>query len=477
MKRASFGILCVVFAASCVERSRELSRSEREQVREYVSEEPTSPEHDLDIAFEDKIELIGYDVSTETWSPGETLTVTWHWKVNRALEDGWRLFTHVADGNGANQLNEDGNGVVRDLYQPGRWKAGEYVRDRQEITLPNDWASDRAVFYLGLWNGPHRLSVTTGAHDDENRARPLTVRTERGAAPAEERRPNVPTLDARKVSQAPEIDGRLDGPWTQVRETDAFRNTMTGRPAEFRAVARALWDDENLYIGFDVADDYLKSSFREQDDHLWEQDCVEIMVDPDGDGRNYFEMQVSPRGVSFDTRYDTRRVPQPIGHDDWQSELRAAVDVRGTIDDDDEDEGYTVEIAIPWSAFAHGTPPASRPDGGDAWRVNFYVMDSREEGQRAAGWSPPMVGDFHVPARFGRVRFVDPNAPAQGAVQGASQMTATPMLTPTAPQIPAIREQIQQRLTKTRDRAQEIERQARPERGEMRPTADSPSMM
>ncbi len=39
-----------------------------------------------------------------------------------------------------------------------------------------------------------------------------------------------------------------------------------------------------------------------------------------------------------------------------------------------------------------GTPPE-----GSTWRVNFYVMDSREEGQRAAGWSAPRVGDFHTP--------------------------------------------------------------------------------
>ena len=45
--------------------------------------------------------------------------------------------------------------------------------------------------------------------------------------------------------------------------------------------------------------------------------------------------------------------------------------------------------------------------------MNFYVMDTREDdSQRAAGWSPPKVGDFHVPNRFGRVRFLDPSAPA-----------------------------------------------------------------
>ena len=38
--------------------------------------------------------------------------------------------------------------------------------------------------------------------------------------------------------------------------------------------------------------------------------------------------------MSFDTRYDSRRQPQPIGHTDWQSNLRSAVTLRGTIDPD-----------------------------------------------------------------------------------------------------------------------------------------------
>jgi hypothetical protein len=49
-------------------------------------------------------------------------------------------------------------------------------------------------------------------------------------------------------------------------------------------------------------------------------------------------------------------------------------------------------------------------------------MDSREEGQRANGWSPPRVGDFHVPDRFGRVTFVAPTA--QVAPQAPTQLVA-----------------------------------------------------
>jgi hypothetical protein len=47
--------------------------------------------------------------------------------------------------------------------------------------------------------------------------------------------------------------------------------------------------------------------------------------------------------------------------------------------------------------------------------VNFFVMDARKEGQRAAGWSAPRIGDFHTLAKFGRVVFLEGAQPAANA--------------------------------------------------------------
>lgn len=202
------------------------------------------------------------------------------------------------------------------------------------------------------------------------------------------------------------IDGRLDDAvWADAPETAAFVGTMTGDPASPHVTARIAWDDANVYVAFEVDDDYLKCTLSGHDPHLWEQDTVEIMLDPGGDGRNYFELQLSPTEQIFDTRYDSRRVPQPFGHVDWDSGMRGAAVVRGTVNDDEDDEGYVAELAIPWGAFHAGSPPADPPRAGDEWRIALYVLDARREGQGGVGWSPPLVGDFHVPDRFGRVVF------------------------------------------------------------------------
>lgn len=426
----------------CVERSLELSASEREQVAPYILSEAPSPQHALSADFEGKIELLGYDVSVEEITPGQPFTITWYWKCNQALESGWGLFTHVASQPGVNRHNADGQGLIRELYQPGRWRRGEIVRDVQEITLPADWGSREAIFYIGLWKDSFRLQVDHPQAEEDNRLRAATLRV--GAAAAPPPANALPRLPAQRTTDTITIDGRLNEmTWTNSRPTRSFVNTMDGSEATFRARARTAWDDENLYIAFDVNDRFLKSEFDDQDDHLWNQDCVEVMVDPGGQGQNYFELQVSPRGVTFDTRYDRRRVPGPHGHVDWDSDVRAAVQTRGEVNDGDEDQGYTVEMAIPWAAFNTGTPAYSRPSAGDSWRLNFYVMDSREDGpQHFAAWSPPRVGDFHMPPRFGHIAFQGDTPALPRIVPGIAPPPSRP--TSGSGAVPASPTQIQQ---------------------------------
>lgn len=225
--------------------------------------------------------------------------------------------------------------------------------------------------------------------------------------PHAEPRTDIPVYRAPRATTPPNLDGRLDDEaWTDAPPTEPFVHTVNGEPGDPHTTARVAWDATHLYVAFEVSDGYLRSEFPPgPDPHLWEQDTVEIMVDPDGDGENYFEMQLSPGERVFDTRFDRRRVPQPFGHTGWSSELRGAVALNGTLNDDERDQGYVAEMAIPWRSFATGQMPSRPPTAGVEWRVALYVLDARPGGQAGVGWSPPLVGDFHVPDRFGRVVF------------------------------------------------------------------------
>ena len=401
-------LTCAVVVVGCSSKKKKgHDKPDRAKVASLLSTEAPAPKHSLDIQFGDNFQLIGYDVSSDSIQVDKPLQVTWYYKVLKKPTEEWKQFTHVADGSGQSRINLDRNGAIRKAWQPENWEAGTYVKDPQTITLPKDWKSDRAVLFIGFWKGNERLPVK-GPSDGKKRARALELPV--GGAVAAE--PEVlPELASTFSKGAIKLDGKLDeAVWKDAATTNALVNTMTGAPAEPKVQVKSAWDDKNLYVAFDVADTFLKSTFEKNDDHLWEQDCVEIMLDPDGDGKNYFELQVSPQNKSFDTRYESRRQPKPFGHMDWNAGLKSGVALhgKGKVNDDKPDEGYTVEIAIPWTAFEAGEPKHTAPKAGDKWRANFYVMDALETGMRSVGWSAPKVGDFHMPKRFGTIAFSGP---------------------------------------------------------------------
>jgi hypothetical protein len=407
MRHATIALLlCLGFTlGACSRRSVPLTSEQKQELTRFVTTEPTKPKHKLDIKFGDAVTLIGYDVSSDQLVPEQDTTITWHFKVHKQPAAGTTVFTHIGDGTSDGRINLDHAGNLRSFYPPSQWQEGHYVRDAQTVRLPEDWNADKAVFYIGFWKEDASLSeaeqrlAVTGPSDGKRRARVLTL-------PVTEPKIDVPQLHVARATKPPKLDGKLDEEdWGKAQSTGSFVNTMTGEKAELKTSVKALYDDQNVYIAFDVADDFLRSTFTNDEDHLWEQDTVEIMADPDGDGRDYIELQVSPANKHFDTHYESRRVPKPFGHMEYDSKLLSGVSLRGKLNDDEADQGYTVEIAIPWQAFSAGSSKAEPGKPGSSYRFNFYVMDTQKEGVRAAGWSPPKVGDFHVPARFGKLIF------------------------------------------------------------------------
>lgn len=205
LKNALFASLPIgLVALACVGAAPELTEEQQAVANQYtVTEEPT-PQHELDIRFESRVRLVGYDVSAEEVTPGQPFEITWYWRVDRHLPPDFRLFTHIAisDPNGAcerdpgscNRCNADtsraDNGCTVEApmrgryddqgewipnFDPSLWVEGTWVRDPQTITIPTEWHSDAVVLYLGLFSGDHRLSITTGPNDGDGRARAATL--------------------------------------------------------------------------------------------------------------------------------------------------------------------------------------------------------------------------------------------------------------------------------------------------------------
>ncbi len=230
----------------------------------------------------------------------------------------------------------------------------------------------------------------------------------------------VSTYDCRHTSTAPVIDGDGgDSAWTRAPGLNLVDvEDLTGQRQHSRpTVARMLWDEDNLYFLFEMIDADVWSTFDNRDDQIWQQEVVEIFIDPDGDGLDYAEIEVNPLNTIFDLLLSRPWADSGRGFAEWNPDFVSAVSVDGTLNDpDDVDQGWTVEVALPWAALATDIRDVMNgqslpPNVGDRWRLNLYRWERPRVGTDVTGeepsaWSPVGDNDFHRPDRFGWLTFV-----------------------------------------------------------------------
>ena len=395
--RLALATLCGLVASGCVERQGGRERA----AAAFVSREAPTPERVVHADLDGKIELLGVDAPARA-RPGDVVTVTWWWRCKAPVGAGWKLFTHV-EAPGAMRVGADGTGPIRGGYPPSRWKPGEVLQDMQEIELPAE-ARGSATFWIGVWKGDDRLPVRTGPSDGKGRVKALVLPLDAGdGGRPVTREPPLALLRIPRTTAALTIDGRLDeAAWSRAVSTGPFVGIRGGASPVPPTVAKLLWDDQALYVGWTCRDRRIQSTYRRHDDELWNQDVVEVFLDPGGNGRGYYELQVSPAGVVFDSYLPRYRQNQ----NGWSSEMVAAARVDGTLNEgEDDDRAWSAEMKIPLARIEGG--PHTPPEVGDQWRANLFRLDLApgERSARGAAWSPPMRPDFHQTKRFGKIRF------------------------------------------------------------------------
>jgi hypothetical protein len=185
-------------------------------------------------------------------------------------------------------------------------------------------------------------------------------------------------------------------------------------PAAHATRFRAAWNDEGLFLRFDATDPSPWHTMTGRDDHLWDEEVVEIFLDPDRSGRDYYELEVNPANVVCDLRMISPW-PDKKGDIDWnlaglETRVRALEGGPGA-------GGWTATAFLPWRGL-RALPSAGRvalpPKPGDAWRFNVFRIErpggkaNPEKDAVFAAWSPPSAQSFHDPGAFRDLVFVSP---------------------------------------------------------------------
>jgi uncharacterized protein DUF5916/cellulose/xylan binding protein with CBM9 domain len=176
----------------------------------------------------------------------------------------------------------------------------------------------------------------------------------------------VPRIRAMRAMEPIKVDGRLDEPaWAKAEAATDFRmeNPKEGAPASERTEVRVLFDDKNIYFGiraFDSEPDKINARELTRDADFANDDKIEILLDTNHDRRNAYRFAVNPLGTQQDALItDEGRFINLTWDAAWLS--------AGRVDDD----GYTVEIAIPLTSLRY-------KEGVDAWGFNVARIIKRK---------------------------------------------------------------------------------------------------
>ena len=178
-------------------------------------------------------------------------------------------------------------------------------------------------------------------------------------------------IKSQRTQQTIKIDGKLDEADWAIAETSsgfAQRSPDPGAPASVSSTVQVLYDDRAVYLGAYLKDtSELISRQLTERDGLSNADWFGMIFCPYQDGINGVGFITTPAGVQFDTKYSSQG--EDTGWDAiWESATRIV------------DDGWIVELAIPYSALRFPNTPSQN------WDINFVRNVNRL--QEVSFWYP-----------------------------------------------------------------------------------------
>lgn len=107
--------------------------------------------HRLDASFENKVQLIGYSLNTDTVRPANQLSVQLFWKVLAPMNEDYIVFVHLVNSAGTLSAQLDSpRGVTNQTTR--YWKPGDVLSDTYQVNIPvTAYAPDDVTVRVGLY--------------------------------------------------------------------------------------------------------------------------------------------------------------------------------------------------------------------------------------------------------------------------------------------------------------------------------------
>lgn len=106
--------------------------------------------HHVGISLGGRVELVGYDISTDAVKPGETLSLTLTWRALQEMTTDYTVFTHLLapDGSMTGQLDRQ---PVQGRYPTTLWAEGEVITDTYAIPVSDLAPPGEHLLEVGMY--------------------------------------------------------------------------------------------------------------------------------------------------------------------------------------------------------------------------------------------------------------------------------------------------------------------------------------
>jgi len=220
----------------------------------------------------------------------------------------------------------------------------------------------------------------------------------------------LPIYVCQKVKNDFELNSEHENEiWEKVAPIKLI-DAITGEKGRFDTNVRVLYSDNFLYVKFDCEDDYIWGTIEERNGTIYNEECVEVFLNPANCTHQYYELKLSPKNVVYDACVLNARTPQrpnegikPLFQMNIEN-MKTYVSVEGEMDKRGKGKKWQAYYAVPFDELfgAENVPPKT----GDTWRANFYRIDSPDKKQQEYyAWSRTDRPAFHLPWRFGYLKF------------------------------------------------------------------------
>ncbi len=233
-----------------------------------------------------------------------------------------------------------------------------------------------------------------------------------------------------KASSIVQIDGDVyDDVWINIPWSDFFVDIEgENNPKPYLDTRmKLLWDDNYLFIAAELEEPHIWAYLENHDDIIYRDNDFEVFIDPTNDGHNYFEIEINALESVLDLFMFKPYSKKGRADIKWNAEgIKKAVKIYGSLSDTiSKDLKWTVELAIPWTAFNRRLPDLKKPRSGDTWRMNFSRVQWETEvidgdyvklldpktglplPENNWVWSPQGKINMHIPKKWGYVTFQD----------------------------------------------------------------------